>query len=193
MGTANIRKIVVTVEETLRELDQEINPPVRKAVAAAVIENPCARRFVEDLEPLLVIGDEMGGLLGERAVAALGVEPDRIESYGKSAIVGENGELEHAAAILHPRLGKPLRRAVGEGAAVIPSSAKRGGPGTTIDVPVHHKNDEWDFAHFDAVAFSVSDAPGADEIVVIVAVTDSGRPLYRIGSKTKAEVGADAD
>ena len=115
MGTANIRKFVVTVEETLRELDKEVNPPVRKAIAAAVIENPCARRFVEDLEPLLVIGDEMGGLLGERAVAALGVKPDRIESYGKSAIVGENGELEHAAAILHPRLGKPLRRAVGGG------------------------------------------------------------------------------
>ena len=190
MPTADIRKIVVTVEETCRELDREIFPPSRKAVACAVIRNPCAGAVALDLEPLMVIGAELGKLLGERAVAALGVRPDEITSYGKSAIVGENGELEHAAALLHPTLGKPLREAVKEGKAVIPSSKKRGGPGTEIDVPLHNKNDEWNFDYFDAAQARVSDAPGADEIVVVVAVTDGGRVLARIKSKPKTEVGA---
>ena len=190
MPTAIIRKIVVTVEETCRELDREILPPSRKAVACAVIKNPCAGAVATDLEPLMVIGAELGKLLGERAVAALGVKPDEITSYGKSAIVGQNGELEHAAALLHPTLGKPLREAVKEGKAIIPSSKKRGGPGTEIDVPLHNKNDEWDFDYFDAAQARVSDAPGADEIVVAIAVTDGGRVLARIRSKPKAEVGA---
>jgi hypothetical protein len=190
MPTADIRKIVVTVEETCRELDREIFPPARKAVACAVIKNPCAGSVVLNLEPLMIIGAELGKLLGERAVAALGVKPDEITSYGKSAIVGENGELEHAAALLHPTLGKPLREAVKEGKAVIPSSKKRGGPGTEIDVPLHNKNDEWNFDYFDATQARVSDAPGADEIVVVVAVTDGGRVLARIKSRPKAEVGA---
>ncbi len=190
MPTAIIRKIVVTVEETCRELDREIFPPSRKAVACAVIKNPCAGAVIDDLEPLMVIGAEMGKLLGERAVAALGVKPEEITSYGKSAIVGQNGELEHAAALLHPTLGKPLREAVKEGKAIIPSSKKRGGPGTEIDVPLHNKNDEWDFDYFDAAQARVSDAPGADEVVVAVAVTDGGRVLARIKSKPKAEVGA---
>ncbi len=190
MPTAIIRKIVVTVEETCRELDREIAPPSRKAVACAVINNPCAGTAGLDLEPLLVIGSELGKLLGERAVAALGVTPDEIASYGKSAIVGQNGELEHAAALLHPTLGKPLREAVKEGKAIIPSSKKRGGPGTEIDVPLHNKNNEWNFDYFDAAQARVSDAPGADEIVVAIAVTDGGRVLARIKSKPKTEVGA---
>ena len=190
MPTAEIRKIVVTVEETCRELDREIFPPSRKAVACAVIKNPCAGSVVLDLEPLMVIGAELGKLLGERAVAALGVKPDAITSYGKSAIVGQNGELEHCAALLHPTLGKPLREAVKEGKAVIPSSKKRGGPGTEIDVPLHNKNDEWNFDYFDTAQARVSDAPGADEVVVAVAVTDGGRVLARIKSKPKTEVGA---
>lgn len=190
MPTAEIRKIVVTVEETCRELDREIFPPSRKAVACAVIKNPCAGSVVLDLEPLMVIGAELGKLLGERAVAALGVKPDAITSYGKSAIVGQNVELEHCAALLHPTLGKPLREAVKEGKAVIPSSKKRGGPGTEIDVPLHNKNDEWNFDYFDTAQARVSDAPGADEVVVAVAVTDGGRVLARIKSKPKTEVGA---
>ena len=113
---AEIRKIVVVVEETRREMGRDVNPATRKAVAAAVIRNPFAGAYAEDLEPLMAIGEELGGLLGERAVAALGVKPGQIESYGKGAIVGEKGEWEHAAAILHPRLGKPLRAAVEKGA-----------------------------------------------------------------------------
>ena len=109
---AKIRKLTVTVEETLSEMGREIMPPTRKAVAVAVIENPFAGRYVEDLGELMEIGAELGGLLGERCVLALDITPEDAESYGKSAMVGENGELEHAAAILHPKLGAPLRKAV---------------------------------------------------------------------------------
>ena len=95
---------------------------------------------MEDLEPLMEIGAELGGMLGERCVEALGIAPAEAESYGKAAMVGENGELEHAAAILHPRLGKPLRVAVEKGAALVPSSKKMGGPGQALDVPLGHKD-----------------------------------------------------
>ena len=180
MSIAKIRKIVTLVEEIDREMGREIDPPTRKAVAAAVIENPFAGRFVDDLEELMRIGEELGGLLGARAVAALGVAPAAIESYGKAAIVGEAGEWEHAAAILHPRLGKPLRAAVEHGAALVPSAKKMGGLGTPIDVPLGHKDAAYVRSHFDAIELRVNDAPRAGEIVVAVAVTDSGRPLPRV-------------
>ncbi|MBT8418570.1 MAG: amino acid synthesis family protein [Silicimonas sp.] len=179
-----IRKLVVTVEETHREMGQTIDPPVRKAVAIAVIANPFAGRFEQDLTRLIETGSELGALLGRRAVAALGIAPEAVESYGKAAMVGENGELEHAAAILHPKLGAPLRDEVGGGAALVPSSKKRGGPGATLDVPLGHKNAAYVRSHFDAVEVRVPDAPRADEILVAVAVTDSGRPLPRVGGLT---------
>ena len=125
--TAKIRKITVTFEETHLEMGHSITPPTRKAVAAAVIENPFAGQYVEDLSPLMEAGAELGALLGARCVEALGIDPAQAESYGKSAMVGENGELEHAAAILHPKLGAPLRKEVEKGAALVPSSKKRGG------------------------------------------------------------------
>ena len=109
---ARIRKIGVWVEETHIEGGKSISPPTRKAVAAAVIENPHAGQFVEDLSDLMEVGAELGGLLGEKAVAALGIARSEAESYGKAAMVGENGELEHAAALLHPKMGAPLRVAV---------------------------------------------------------------------------------
>jgi hypothetical protein len=182
--SAKIRKFVVFVEETYREMDEAIAPPTRRAAALAVIENPCAGAYVEDLEPLMQIGAEMGEVLGNKAVSALGVKPHEIQSYGKAAIVGENGELEHAAAILHPRLGKPLRAAVEKGAALVPSSKKMGGSGVAIDVPLGHKDAAYVRSHFDAMEVRVPDAPRADEIVVAVAVTDSGRPLPRVGGLT---------
>ncbi len=185
---SKIRKLIVAVEETHREQGKEIAPPTRKAAAVAVIENPCAEDYVEDLEPLMVIGEELGALLGRRAVAALGIRPDQAESYGKAAIVGTNGELEHAAAILHPRLGKPLRDAVEKGAALVPSAKKRGGPGAAIDVPLGHKDAAYVRSHFDAIEVRVADAPRANEIVVAVVVTDSGRPLARIGGLTKDQI-----
>ena len=176
-----IRKVLTIVEETRRELDQIVHPSTRKAAAIAVIANPFAGRYVEDLSELIAIGEELGGMLGQRAVAALGIAPEAVHSYGKAAIVGEDGELEHAAAILHPKLGAPLRAAVQKGAALIPSAKKRGGPGAAIDVPLGHKDAAFVRSHFDAMEIRVPDAPRRDEIVVAVVVTDSGRPLPRIG------------
>ena len=185
--SAQIRKIVVWVEETRRECGRDIVPATRKAVAAAVIANPFAGRYVEDLEPLMEIGAELGGLLGERCVAALGINPGDAESYGKAAMVGENGELEHAAAILHPRLGGPLRAAVEKGAALVPSSKRMGGPGHVLDIPLGHKDAAYVRSHFDGAEARLNDAPRADEIMVAVAVTDSGRPLPRVGGLTADE------
>jgi hypothetical protein len=153
-----------------------------------VIANPFAGRYAENLDELSDIGAELGKLLGERCVAALGIAPSEAESYGKAAIVGEGGELEHAAAILHPKLGAPLREAVEKGAALVPSAKKMGGLGTAIDVPLGHKDAAFVRSHFDAIEARVSDAPRANEIVVAVAVTDSGRPLPRIGGLQKHEI-----
>ncbi len=186
--SVRIRKFVVVVEETLEESGREIAPPTRRAAALAVIENPFADRYEEDLEVLMQAGEELGRTLGEKAVAALGVAPSRIESYGKAAIVGEGGELEHAAAILHPRMGKPLRQAVEKGAALVPSSKKMGGMGAAIDVPLGHKDAAYVRSHFDGMEVHVPDAPRHGEIVVAIAVTDSGRPLPRVGGLTKDEI-----
>ena len=185
---AKIRKIIVQVDEIRVEMGRAVNPPTRRAIAIAVIENPHAGRFVEDLTELIDIGEELGGLLGERCVAALGIVSAQAESYGKAAIVGEAGELEHAAAILHPKLGAPLRKAVEKGAALVPSAKKMGTLGTVIDVPLGHKDAAYVRSHFDAIEARVSDAPRPHEIVVAVAVTDSGRPLARIGGLQKHEI-----
>ena len=185
---AKIRKIIVQVDEIRVEMGRPVNPPTRRAIAIAVIENPHAGRFVEDLTELIDIGEELGGLLGERCVAALEIVSAQAESYGKAAIVGEAGELEHAAAILHPKLGAPLRKAVEKGAALVPSAKKMGTLGTAIDVPLGHKDAAYVRSHFDAIEARVSDAPRPREIVVAVAVTDSGRPLARIGGLQKHEI-----
>lgn len=183
-----IRKLVVQVDEIHREMDRAVEPPTRKALAMAVIDNPCAGRYVESLDELVAIGEELGGLLGQRCVQALGIQPGQAQSYGKAAIVGEAGELEHAAAILHPKLGAPLRAAVEKGAALVPSAKKQGGVGTAVDVPLGHKDAAFVRSHFDAMEARIADAPRAHEIVVAVVVTDSGRPLPRIGGLQVAEI-----
>ena len=185
---AAIRKLVVQVDEIRIEMGRSIEPATRRAVAIAVIANPFAGRYSDDLEPLSVIGEELGQLLGAKCVAALGIRPEQAQSYGKAAIVGEAGELEHAAAILHPKLGSTLRREVSSGAALVPSSKKMGGLGTAIDVPLGHKDAAFVRSHFDAVEARVSDAPRANEIVVAIAVTDSGRPLARVGGLQVHEI-----
>ncbi len=178
---AQIRKIIVQVDEVHIEMGKTISPPTRRALAMAVIHNPLAGSYAENLDALIAIGEELGGLLGDRCVKALGIAPADAQSYGKAAIVGEAGEIEHAAAILHPKLGAPLRVAVEKGAALVPSSKKRGTLGTAIDVPLGHKDAAFVRSHFDAMEARVSDAPRANEIVVAVVVTDSGRPLARVG------------
>ena len=181
---AAIRKIVVHIEETHREAGQAIQPATRKAVAVAVIRNPFAGIYAEDLTDLTDIGAELGARLGRKCVEALGIAPEAAQSYGKSAMVGAKGELEHAAAILHPKLGAPLRKEVDKGAALVPSSKKMGSPGQVLDVPLGHKDAAYVRSHFDAIEVLLNDAPRADEIMVAVAVTDSGRPLPRVGGLT---------
>jgi hypothetical protein len=185
---AQIRKLIVTTDETRVEMGRAIDPPARRAVAVAVIANPYAGRYAENLDELIAIGEELGGLLGRKCVEALGIQPGQAHSYGKAAIVGEAGELEHAAAILHPKLGAPLRVAVEKGAALVPSAKKMGTLGTAIDVPLGHKDAAFVRSHFDAIEARVSDAPRANEIVVAVAVTSSGRPLARVGGLQVSEI-----
>lgn len=185
---ASIRKIVTIVEELHEEMDRAISPPTRRAASVAVISNPYAGIYQEDLDSLMSIGAELGALLGSNCVAALGIEPCQAQSYGKAAMVGENGELEHAAAILHPRLGKPLRDAVEQGAALVPSSKKRGGMGHVLDVPLGHKDAAYVRSHFDGMEVRINDAPRANEIMVAIVVTDSGRPLARVGGLQHGDV-----
>jgi hypothetical protein len=185
---ARIRKIATFVEEIRNEMGRAIDPPTRRAAAVAVIENPFAGKFVEDLSELMSIGEELGELLTTRAVEALGIPGASAESYGKAAAVGENGELEHAAALLHPKLGTPVRRVLGNGAALIPSSKKRGGMGLVLDIPLGHKDAAFVRSHFDGMEVRINDAPRANEIIVAIAVTDSGRPLARVGGLTKDQI-----
>jgi hypothetical protein len=179
-----IRKLVTVVEETLSDGGREVRRPVRKVAAVAVIENPFAGRWVEDLTPLIDTGEELGALLAKKATEVLGAPA---ESFGKAAIVGEGGEYEHAAALLHPKLGAPLRAAIGGGKAIIPSAKKLGGPGTSIDIPLHFKDAAFVRSHYDAMEVRLHDAPRANEIVLAIALTDGGRPHPRIGGLTKDE------
>lgn len=192
MPGTEIRKIVTIVEETRTEIGEKVDPPTRQCAAVAVIKNPYAGRYSETLPDLEAAGAELGDMLGRRAMDALGIGADDVQSFGKAAIIGEDGEKEHGAACMHPTMGKPLRDIVGPAPSIIPSAKKVGGPGTTIDCPLHHKEDVWTFSHFDAMEVSLADAPRADEIVVIIALTDSGRPLHRVGEgKGATDVGAD--
>ncbi len=179
-----IRKLVTVVEEILSDGGREVAKPLKKVAVVAVIENPFAGRYVEDLTELVDAGEQLGALLAKKATEALGAPA---ESFGKAAIVGEGGEYEHAAALLHPKLGAPLRAAIGGGKAIIPSAKKLGGPGTTIDVPLHFKDAMFVRSHYDAMEVRLSDAPRANEILLAVALTNGGRPHPRIGGLTTGE------
>lgn len=185
---AQIRKVLTIVDETMSEQGREVTPPIRRAAAIAVIANPFAGTYQDDLSALIDMGEELGALLAERAVAALGIRGDAVESYGKAAAVGENGELEHAAAILHPKLGAPVRKVLGKGAALIPSSKKRGSLGVVLDIPLGHKDAAFVRSHFDGMEVRVNDAPRANEIMVAVAVTTGGRPHPRVGGLQVSEI-----
>jgi hypothetical protein len=174
-----IRKIVTLREVIFSELGHAAPRPVVRAVGIAVIRNPFAGRWVEDLRPLF----EAGAALGERLMPELSRLLDRpAVSYGKGALVGVLGEIEHGGACVHPMLGRPMRAAVGGGQAAISSNVKVAAPGTPLDVPLGHKDDSWSFPHFDTLTVSVADAPRPDEIVVVMAIADGGRLHNRCGS-----------
>jgi len=174
-----INKIVIQLEEIHQEIGQKIDPPSKKVTVAAVIKNPYAKQYIKDLEELFDLGSKIGGILAKKGVEALDIKPSAVVSYGKGAIVGLDGEIEHAAAILHPRFGKPVRAAVEKGDDIIPSTKKMGGPGSLLVMPITNKDSIWSFDHMDATEISIPDAPRSDEILIAVALADSGRPLAR--------------
>jgi hypothetical protein len=175
----SIRRTVLLRDAPVAELGKAAGRPVVRVVALAVIANPYAGRYVENLDELF----EAGRALGEQMMPDLvRLLPNAAISYGKGAIVGTGGEFEHGAACIHPMLGKPMRAAIGGGKAVIPSNVKVAPAGTSLDLPLGHKDDPWSFDHFDTITVSVPDAPRADEIVVIMALADGGRLLPRCGS-----------
>ena len=180
-----IRKIVTNTEKIYFEGFKDLSVPLQRCSVAAVIKNPYAGSYAEDLGELTEIGEYLGEYLTKIATKILG---GTVASYGKGAIVGMNGELEHGAAILHPKLGKPMREVIGGGKAIIPSAKKSGGPGTTLDVPVHYKDAAFVRTHYDAMEVRVSDAPKSDEIVVALVFTDGGRPHPRIGGLQVSEI-----
>ncbi len=176
-GTITIRKWVTLVEEVLSDGTRGTERPIRRAVIGAVISNPYAGRWSDSLELLERAGEVLATEFMNRALALL---DGNVEAYGKGGIVGEHGELEHVAAILHPRFGHPTR-SLSNGISILPSVKKRGGQGTSVDIPVHHKTAMMIRSHFDEIEFRVPDAPQADEIVVALAVADGGRPHSRVG------------
>ncbi|RVT89621.1 amino acid synthesis family protein [Rhodovarius crocodyli] len=180
-----IRKFILLTEEVLEEGGCPLPEPRRRAIAACVLKNPFAGHFEHDLAPLIEAGEALGAELAARALAALGTEAD---AYGKAAIVGEGGELEHAAALLHPKMGAPVRAALNGGAALIPSAKKRAGMGATIDIPLGHKDAAFVRSHFDAIELRVTDAPMAGEIVLALALAKGGRPWPRIGGLSAEEI-----
>jgi hypothetical protein len=175
--TLQIRRLLLIRDTIHHEGGQPALKPVTRAAACAVIANPLAGRSQDDLSALLPLGEELGRLLVREAQGAL---PGPAVGYGKAAIVGANGEIEHAAALCHPRMGKPMREAIGGGKAIIPSNVKVAAPGAEIDVPLSDKDDVWNFDLIDTITVSVPGAPRPDEVVVIVALADGGRPRPRV-------------
>lgn len=177
-----IRKIALLREQAFAEMGREGARPIVRAVAMIAIANPFAGRFVADLTDLV----EAGAALAARvAPDLLGLLDGPAVSYGKGAIVGTAGEIEHGHALLHPKMGAPLRAAIGGGAALIPSAAKIGAPGAALDLPLGHKDDAWSRGHFDAITVSLGDAPRPEEVLVVIALADGGRLLHRIGEGAK--------
>src|ERR1700735_1330636 len=173
----DIRRIWLCKDVVFAEGGLPALKPVTRVAACAVIANPLAHQALDDLSELVAYGADLGARLVREAQALL---PLPAISYGKAAIVGTSGDIEHAAAILHPRMGKPMRDAIGGGQAVIPSNVKTGAVGCSIDVPLGHKDDVWAFDQIDTLGITIANAPRPDEIVVIVALADGGRPRPRI-------------
>lgn len=176
----DVRKIVSVVETTRVEMGRPVEGMRRKVATGVVLTNPFAGRFVDDLAPLVDLGAEIGALLVDEALSALGCDAGDVSAYGKAAIVGVDGEIEHAAALIHPRFGGPVRARLGKGPAIIPSTKLLGGPGTRIVAPITNCNDIWSFDEMDAIAFSIDDAPRPGEVIAILALAVGGRPLHRI-------------
>ena len=173
----DIRRLVIVKDTIHAEGGLAAVEPVTRIAACAVIGNPLAGQATDQLDALVPWGAELGERLVKECLAALS---HPAVAYGKAAIVGTSGDIEHAAALLHPRMGKPMRDAVGGGQAIIPSNVKIGAVGASIDIPLGHKDDVWSFNEIDTLTVTVGGAPRPDEILVIVALSDGGRPRPRV-------------
>jgi len=182
-----IRKYYTFVEDIKSDAGKEVEGSHKRASIAVVFENPYAGKYVEDLSELSAWSASITMDLVDRALKAAGIDKNEVESYGKAAIVGGNGELEHGAALLHPTLGKPFRDAIGGGKALIPSAKKMGYPGVAVDVPLGYKDAAFVRTHFDAMEVRVPDAPRDNELVLVLTITNCGRPHPRVGGLTKEE------
>jgi hypothetical protein len=175
----NVRKTVFTKEIiTTDEMGQACDQ-ITRVSAMAAIKNPFAGVYQDDLSPLFDVGAQLGGALTQELVHMLGAPA---VCYGKAAIVGSAGAMEHGAAVLHPALGKPVRAAVGGGKSLMPSNHKVAALGASIDLPLGHKDEAWSFDHIDTMTLWVPDAPRADEIVLCIGLSNGTRAHPRVGT-----------
>ena len=187
MSLVQVRKFALTVEEIRHEGGPPAARPRRRAAIGAVIHNPYAGRYVADILPLMEDLKPLGVELARRLLAALGGDPAAIEAYGKGAIIGSAGELEHGA-LWHAPGGYSMREVLGGAKAIVPSTKKVAPMGGRLDVPLHHLNAAYVRSHFDAFEFGVPDAPRADEIIYILAMATGPRVHARVGGLAASEI-----
>jgi hypothetical protein len=187
MPDVEIRKRIIVVEEIFHEGGPLAATPLRRGAIVAVIRNPFAGRYVEEIAPFMKDLEPLGVAMARDLVAALGGDPKSIESYGKGAIVGGAGELEHGA-LWHVPGGYAMRAILGDAKAIVPSAKKVGGPGTKLDVPMTHINGSYVRSHFDAFEIGVSDAPRADELAFVLAMATGARIHARVGGLKASEI-----
>jgi hypothetical protein len=174
-----IKRILTFLDEVRSQSGKRTEPPLRKSAVVAIVQNPFAGKYVDDLSPLTIASESVGREICAIAVALLA--PHKPESYGKAAIVGLAGEQEHGNAMLTTVYGNVMRDAAGGGKAWISSFTKRAGPGATIDIPLAHKDALYVRSHYDGISVTLHDAPQEDEIAVICAYATRGRPNHRVG------------
>lgn len=182
----HIRRRFAILEERQEEAGKRATQPLRRVAAVAVVENPFAGRYVEDLKPMVEASVALGQEIAKIALAAFG--PHDVQSYGKGGLVGVAGEQEHANALLTTAFANPIRDAIGGGEAWISSFTKVGGPGTPIDIPMNHKDDVYVRSHYDGMSLVLPDAPMPDEVAVIFCIANRGRLNARVGGLTHEEV-----
>ncbi len=181
-----IKRMLTFVDEVAIEAGRRVDPPLRKIAVAAVVDNPFAGRFERDLSPLTDASAEIGRDICRLAIALMA--PYAAASYGKAAVIGMNGEQEHGVAMLTTVFGNVMRDAAGGGKAWISSFTKRAAPGTTIDIPLAHKDALYVRSHYDGVSVTLPDAPLPNELAIIVAFANRGRPNHRVGGLAADEV-----
>jgi len=187
MPEVQIRKRVLLVEETFHEGGPVAKRPQRRAAALVVIRNPYAGGYVEKIEDFMDDLKPLGLEMARSLVAALGGDPKVVEGYGKGAIVGSAGEIEHGA-LWHVPGGYAMRDVLGGAKAIVPSTKKVGGPGTRLDIPITHVNASYVRSHFDAMEVGIADAPRADEIVLALVMTTGARVHARVGGLKASEI-----